>query len=347
MLLAGGGLATSAVRADAVAGQPDLLTESLSHLQANYLDFASLRNKPENRLADVVADSQGKIALLPATPDASAPPMLTVLLPDGIIYCRVASYQSPTAWSDFSALLDKWISDGAQGVVLDLRSNATPDDYEGAARVASFFTPLGTPLFRVEDAKHQSRLYSSESPIPGPAPILITEPTAVLIDRNTQGSAEILAACLRNDGAVLVGESSMGRGALFARDRLSSGQYLKYLSGRVSLADGTSLWDHPINPDIGLHIDLAKEQAVLGLIAQNRVLDVIHDAAESHRLSEAALVRGEDPEIDAYLVPEKTTTTAPVPQDVVLMGALDSLKAIRLSERPTEAAAPATPSAVQ
>ena len=64
-------------------------------------------------------------------------------------------------------------------------------------------------------------------------------------------------------------------------------------------------------------------------------------------LSEAALVRGEDPEIEAYLVPRDKKDGAPVPQDVALIAALDGLKAIRLSQRqavvpvadPTEAPA--------
>ena len=341
-------LACSALRADDTPLPRDLLGESLPHLQANYLDYSSLQIKPQDRLADIVAGSQGKIALLPGAPAENDPPILITLLPDGIIYCRIAAYRPVTGWSDFSVQLDKWIADGAQGIVLDLRNNATPNDYEGAAQVASFFTPLGTTLFRVEDARHQSQSYVSESPIPGSAPVLITEPTAVLVDHETNGSAEALAASLKSGGAVIVGESTGGRGAVFASDRLSSGQYLQYLTGRVFLADGTALWNHPVAPDIGLPLDPRKEEAVLGLIAQNRVLDVIREASESHRLSEAALVRGEDPEIDTYLVPVNKAASAPVPQDVALMDALDSLKAIRLSQRPpADSAAPANPSAVQ
>jgi hypothetical protein len=178
-------------------------------------------------------------------------------------------------------------------------------------------------------------------------PVLITGPVAVLINNRTSGAAEALAACLKAHGALILGRWSSGNGAEFQDQPLASGQVLHYVAGEVTMADGTALWRHSVEPDIGLMIDPKKEEKVLGLIAQNRILDVIRESAGSHRLSEAALVKGEDPDVEAFLVPpaKPTTGAVPAPQDSTLIAALDSLKAIRVSQgaaAPGPVSAPAT-----
>jgi hypothetical protein len=314
----------------------DSLSEALPVLRDGFVDFGALKVQPGDRLSDLIARSRGEISVSPA-PVAAAPvpSILTANLPGGIIYCRCSSFQPATDWAAFAAQLDQWVGQGAQGIVIDLRDNGTPDDFEGAAQLASFFTPAGTPLFTIRDAQQKVRSFASAAPPSGFDPGLSAEPMAVLIDAGTSGAAEALATCLKTDGALVVGGQTMGPGALMADHRLSSGDVLHYLAGQVVMADGTALWNHPLNPDIGIPVDPKKEKAALALIDQNQVLDVIRESDPRHRMSEAALVRGEDPEIDAYIISsDKKAAAAPTVQDVVLVNALDSLKAIRLSERP-------------
>jgi hypothetical protein len=71
---------------------------------------------------------------------------------------------------------------------------------------------------------------------------------------------------------------------------------------------------------------------------------VIQESAERHRMSEASLVHGQDPEWDDYLASleqKPVLLSLPVIHDVVLVSALDSLKAIRLSQRTLPAPATA------
>ena len=80
----------------------------------------------------------------------------------------------------------------------------------------------------------------------------------------------------------------------------------------------------------------------------NQISDVIQESVERHRMSEATLVQGQDPEWDDYLASleqKPVLLSLPVIHDVVLISALDSLKAIRLSERtlPTQITANASP----
>jgi hypothetical protein len=74
-------------------------------------------------------------------------------------------------------------------------------------------------------------------------------------------------------------------------------------------------------------------------------------------MSEASLVEGQDPEWDDYLASLKqqpVLLSLPIIHDVVLITALDSLKAIRLSQSPLPAqttasasTSPPAPSSVQ
>jgi hypothetical protein len=90
------------------------------------------------------------------------------------------------------------------------------------------------------------------------------------------------------------------------------------------------------------------------LIKDNHILDVIQESPERHRLSEATLVQGQDPEWDDYLASleqKPFLLSLPVIHDVVLITALDSLKAIQLSQRsppalPAQAQAEASPPAL-
>ena len=82
-------------------------------------------------------------------------------------------------------------------------------------------------------------------------------------------------------------------------------------------------------------------------IKDNQISDVIQESAQRHRMSEASLVQGQDPEWDDYLASleqKPVLLSLPVIHDVVLVSALDSLKAIRLSERTLPAQATANSS---
>jgi hypothetical protein len=306
---------------------PETLEDALPILQSRYLDFAALNYKPGDTLDELLRRSQGAISLGPAQLSA-APPILTALLPGDMIYCRLASFRPATSWSDLDDQLRAWTSSGAQGIILDLRSTETPADFEGAARVASLFVPAGTALFSIKDAQssHSYASVASESHVD-----LGSEPVTVLINSRTSGAAEALAAFLKANGALTIGRWTAGNGALFEIHPLPSGLVLGYVAGEVTMADGTPLWRAAVSPDIGLMVDPVREQTVLDLIGQGKILDVIRESAGSHRLSEAALVQGEDPAVDAYLVPAAKQPA--VPQDSSLVTALDSLKAIRLSQR--------------
>jgi C-terminal processing protease CtpA/Prc len=329
----------------------DPLDEAVLVLQTDFVNFSRLQIQPGEQLKDIVLSSGNEISLQsPASIKVAPAPILAALLPEQIVYCRAGSFHPASSWSGLAGQLDKWLGQGVQGIVLDLRSNGAPDDFDGAAHLAGLFLPAGTPLFNLRDARGHLLPYSSlapDAPSANSVTLPSTVPLVVLTDRHTSGAAEGLAASLRDHAALVLGEETAGEGGLFADHPLASGQVLHYLVGEVVMPDGTTLWDHPVIPDIDVTADAKKEQVALALIGQQHIADVIGEAAQRHRMSEASLVRGEDPEIDASLAAQAAgpggLSSPLATQDIVLVDALDSLKAIRFSQQ-ADAASPGGPS---
>jgi hypothetical protein len=324
---------------------PDLLAEALPILQAKYVDFKALNYKPGDTLNDLITRSDGKISV--KTPEIGFTPFpilttpLTATLPDDTLYWRLASFARPPGkkWPDLAAELKQA---SVSGVILDLRSNSTPDDYEGAEQILSILRPAPTPpkaLETIDDSRSE--------------PLVIPPLIVILINGRTVGSAEALAGFLQADGALVVGRTSAGQVGIFQEDTLSSGQVLRYAATGPDPAlvfkfrSQAPRWGQPIVPDLALTVDDQNERAALTLIKDNQISEVIQESAERHRLSEAALVQGQDPEFDDYLASlerHPVLLSLPVVHDTVLISALDSLKAIRLSQRPLPAEATANAS---
>jgi Peptidase family S41 len=323
----------------APSSAPDPLVEALPILQAKCIDFQTLNYKPGDSLSDLIARSNGKISLgVPGT-SSTPSPIVTTTLPDNIIYWRLASFVPQKSWMDLATQLEQ-ANPSAAGIVLDLRSNVAPDDYHGAAQVMGLFASGDSTLSKYDAIGIDHGVKIPDHPIHAPI--------VVLTNGQTMGAAEALAACLKADGALVVGRPTRGDAAVFEEQKLSSGQVLRFAVENITLADGTPLWGHPVTPDISPTVDDRAEKGALILIRNNHILDVLQESAERHRMSEASLVQGQDPEWDDYLASleqKPVLLSLPIIHDVVLVSALDSLKAIRFSQGPVPAPAQTTATA--
>ncbi len=239
-------------------------------------------------------------------------------------------------------------------MILDFRDNIVPDDlgaYAGAAQAAAFFT---------RDAESPFTVTGGSVPFVPAGPFHPAHPfhgpTVVLINHDTGGAAEALAVFLKKEGALVMGQPASRNGGVFEQKTLGAGQVLLYEVNREAVSsDLTDFWNHPLVPDITLKVNDQAEKAALTLIESGRVLDLLQETAERHRMSEAALIKGEDPEWDAYLATLEKKKNAPdaavpLPHDIVLTAALDSLKAIRISQERVaspDGVSPPTPSSAR
>jgi len=216
--------------------------------------------------------------------------LFSAMLPGSIIYWRAGSFTPATTWNDLATQTGQAAS-SATGLILDLRSNTSPGDFDGALRVAGF---LGHDQ---AGAVFQQAAYHPQAGSLSAVPMLI-----VLTNRETRGAAELLAATLQVHGALVMGEATVGR--------------------------------HPVTPDVTTTANAEDEAVSLALIDRQQVTAVITETVVRHRMSEAALVTGQDPEQDAFIASHEQAAPAatPVTRDLALVEALDSFKAIRVVE---------------
>ncbi len=304
----------------------DPMAEALPILQAKYVDFAGLHYKAGDTLGDLASRADGRIRLI--TPGTVAPtPVLTAALPDGIAYCRLGSFTPKKDWADVLAGVKAMVdAQHTSGTVVDLRGNAS-DDYAGAAQVLSFLVPADASLRKYEAVRLGAKDGLPALPLLGEP---LAAPFVVLTNGQTAGAAEALAACLKADGALVVGRATAGTG--FEEDKLADGEILRFATALTPQPGDTMI--RPVAPDIAMTVDDHNEKAALMLIREDHVLDVIQEQAKRNRMSEAALVNGQDPEWDTYLSSlEDAPVLLSLPRihDPVLVTALDSVRAIRLS----------------
>ena len=175
----------------------------------------------------------------------------------------------------------------------------------------------------------------------------LTLPLTALVNGQTRGAAEALAAALRQSGAALVvGNNTAGEASMFEEFTLSDGQKLRIASGNVKLGNGEALSTAGVAPDIAVKVSPEDERAYYADPFRNTGADLAKAAGANGkggstnqprlRINEAELVRlqreGNLPDDDAPLVPalakaESGTTTL---RDPVLGRALDVLKAIAI-----------------
>ncbi len=76
-------------------------------------------------------------------------------------------------------------------------------------------------------------------------------PVVVLVNGNTAGSAEVLAAALRDSNrATLVGVNTMGRGSVQVTKPLSFGGALRYTAARYKSPSGYTIDGVGVSPDV-------------------------------------------------------------------------------------------------
>ena len=76
-------------------------------------------------------------------------------------------------------------------------------------------------------------------------------PIVVLINQGTASGAEILAAALRdNQGVLIIGETSFGKGLVQEPERLKDGSLLKITTAKWFTPKGQSITDVGLEPDI-------------------------------------------------------------------------------------------------
>lgn len=151
------------------------------------------------------------------------------------------------------------------GIILDAR-RAYGQDYAAAAAIAEWFIEPDFVIGSVIDRREAApRVFTSRR-----APLWSDIPLIVLIDRDTKGPEEWLAAALRyHERARLAGEASRGLALLQETFPVQVGQVLRLTTGRALNPDGQPVNGRPLVPDVAAEPDPHERENV----------DWIHHAA--------------------------------------------------------------------
>jgi C-terminal processing protease CtpA/Prc len=270
----------------------------------------------------------------------SVPVSQSKVFDDSIAYLRVTRFDAALAKAVGGLFREMNSTNKLKGLVLDLRYTGGTD-YAAAAATADLFVSKVQPLLNWGNGVVSSHEKTNA----------ISIPVAVLVNRATAGSAEALAAMLREAGAGLIlGTRTAGEAMVAKEFPLSNGQRLRIATAPVTLGDSSKMAAEGIKPDIDVTISLEDERpyyadAFWMVPKTNLVAGVSMNGAGTNqsprrmRFNEAELVRehreGLDRETNApNLRSRETELETPLISDPALARALDLLKGLAVVRQP-------------
>jgi carboxyl-terminal processing protease len=167
----------------------------------------------------------------------------TEMLDNDIGYIRLREF-SATAGQKMQEGLEKLLAQNPRGIILDLRYN--PGGWlDQAVEVSDLFLDGGVILTqRWKDGSQQ--VYKAH-----PGEIAEDIPLVVLVDRGTASAAEIVSGALQDQGrAILIGETTFGKGAVQLVYNLSDGSQLLVTSALWFTPNNQPIHGNGLTPDI-------------------------------------------------------------------------------------------------
>jgi carboxyl-terminal processing protease len=165
---------------------------------------------------------------VPAVPYAT-------LVGDKIGYIPLQTFNENTS-EEVEAAATKLVSQGAKGIVLDLRDNGG-GIVEQALAVSSLFLKDGQPIVNVRGRNTPDETARASSDHLASQPPLI-----ILTDGNSASASEIVAGALQDhDRALVLGTTSFGKGLVQSLFPLDGGYALKITTGKWYTPSGRSI----------------------------------------------------------------------------------------------------------
>jgi carboxyl-terminal processing protease len=168
------------------------------------------------------------------------------ILKDNIGYVRITEFSDPTARALLAAL-EKLSAQGMKALVLDLRNN--PGGLlSSAIQTSELFLKKGRLIVAVrgrEGLPRQEPAYARSTQRFADLPLVI------LLNGGSASASEIVAGALHdNERAILVGETTFGKGSVQNVLQIEDGSALRLTTARYYTPSGVSIHEKGIEPDI-------------------------------------------------------------------------------------------------
>jgi hypothetical protein len=297
------------------------------YLTPNSLSEAELKRATIQGLLDRLG-SGASLVQAPVAP-ATASPFRSEVLDQRIGYLRLGAV-NPENIGRLETALDDFAAKSLAAVVLDLRATPPGSDYEQAAEVCRRFTPKGRVLFAVRKPRIDEERVLTSKDDPKYTGLLV-----VLVDSDSAGSAEVIAAVLRNNAqAMIIGQQTKGEAVEFADLPLPSGKTLRAAVAEITLPATAPVFPGGLSPDLKVDVSQETTNAVLAAELEKGVGELVFET-ERVKMNEAALVAGVNPEFEAFQAAQAAKAAkgkAPL-RDVVLQRAVDFVTTLGLYEK--------------
>ncbi len=154
---------------------------------------------------------------------------------DTIAYLPLDGFNESST-RDIAAAVRGFQSQGSKGLILDLRRN--PGGYlDQALSISNLFLRQGQEIASVRGRGTQPQQYAARE-----APIAPDIPIVILIDQYSASAAEIVAGALQDhDRALIIGQTSFGKGLVQTMYNLDGGYALKMTTGKWYTPVGRSI----------------------------------------------------------------------------------------------------------
>ena len=215
-------------------------------------------------------------------------------------YARVTQFNVPTA-EELGKKLDDLQAKGMQAFILDLRYN--PGGLlNSAVDVCGQFLPPKTLVVSTEGrVASQSRQYQTADTVK-PRPRF---PLAILINGGSASGSEIVAGALKDlNRAILIGETTFGKGSVQSVIQLQDGSAMRLTTAKYYTPSHTVIHEHGVTPTI--RATLSAEQERLLMMQRREETGMETDRKELVNFRDTQLERAVDALKGVMIYAEKT-----------------------------------------
>jgi len=308
---------------------PTQFQEILSQLRSNYVDPTAVNTQALDQAAMIELLSKlGPGVRLRLRSELEKPttarPFRSEILNDHFGYIRCGTLNQDTLVKLDDAL-GIFRNQNVRGVIVDLRTAPESTDYHLAGEFISRFVLKDTLAYRIVGAKaDQERSFSST------LDPLYQGALAVLVDEETSGAAEVIAAALKVKAhALLIGQKTTGSAAEYQSSPIGNNLLLAIAVAQVQVPGYPAIFPNGLQPDILVSQPVDQERSVLAESDNQSSAPFITDEPRQH-LNEAALVAGTNPELDAYEAQQSGQNQPAKLKDPMLQRAADFLITVNL-----------------
>ena len=176
------------------------------------------------------------------------------ILEDGIGYVKIGEFRESTS-RDLSKALKVLEKKGLKALIIDVRNN--PGGLlNSAIDISSKFLSDDKTVVSTDSRTEEKRIYKSVSF----GKKYLDIPLVVLTNKGSASGSEILAAALRdNNRAILLGETTFGKGSVQTILPLSDGSAMRLTTSKYYTPSDESIHEKGIEPDIEVSKEVVGE----------------------------------------------------------------------------------------